>query len=59
LCTRRMHRIIEQTTISCGMVKTPNPKPATKETAVYAEYRYRSTRTQGSHPKDEARATTE
>src|SRR5215213_6695516 len=54
-----MHRIIEQTAISsCGMVKTPI-QPATEETAVHAEYRHESRRTQGPHSTDEARKATE
>src|SRR5215218_3549242 len=54
-----MRRIIEQTAISCGMVKTPNPHPATKETAVHGGYRYHFRRAQGPHLSDETRKQTQ
>jgi hypothetical protein len=54
---RWMHRIIEQTAALCGMVKTPNPSSHQRETAVHAEYHYRSTTTQGPHQRDETRKT--
>jgi hypothetical protein len=53
-----MHRIIEQTAVSCGMVKTPNPS-SHKETAAHGEYRYSSRRTQGPHLSNEARKQTQ
>ncbi|MGH3148713.1 MAG: helix-turn-helix domain-containing protein [Rubrobacter sp.] len=40
------------------MVQTPNPEPATEETAAHAEYHLRSRRTQGPHTEDEARTPT-
>jgi hypothetical protein len=50
-----MLRIIEQTAICCGMVKTPNPARATKETAVLAKYHPHTPKTaHGSYPPDEA-----
>ncbi len=54
-----MHRIIEQTAISCGMVKTPNPASHERDSRPDAEYHPRFRRTQGPHPRDEARTATE
>src|SRR5918993_2180753 len=51
-----MHKIIEQAAVLCGMVKTPNPKPATKETAANGQYRHRPRRTQEPHRRNEARS---
>src|SRR4051794_13898105 len=41
------------------MVQAPNPDPATKETAVHAEYCHHLLQTQGSHKANEARMPTE
>src|SRR5215210_9025651 len=53
-----MHRIIEQTAATHGMVKTPNPS-SHEETAVHAEYHPHPAPTQGPHPRDEARDETQ
>jgi hypothetical protein len=50
--------MIEQTAILCGMVKTPNPEPATGEIAAYAEYHPHFSRAQGVYRRDEAREKT-
>jgi hypothetical protein len=48
-----MHRIIEQTAISCGMVKTPNPSSHERDGRPDAEYHHSFLLSQGSHPRDE------
>src|SRR5215211_110128 len=53
-----MHRIIEQTAGSRGMVKTPNPT-SHEETAVHAEYHPHPAAAQGPYPRDEARDETQ
>src|SRR5215208_2068876 len=53
-----MHRIIEQTAILCGMVKTPNPASHRRDSRPDAEYHPRSKRAQGAYRRDEAREKT-
>jgi hypothetical protein len=56
--SRQMHRIIEQTTVSCGMVKTPNPSSHQRNGRPCTVSPSPPPNAKGSHTGNEARTPT-
>jgi hypothetical protein len=54
-----MHRIIEQTAVLCGMVKTPNPSSHQRNGRTWRISSLSPKRTRAPHLRDEARKETE